>query len=467
MSNLHKVVALMFAAALSQNIYALHGEYFWNNDPGIDRATTISVIDSDGDGYYDISFPTANIPEGLNLLGFRVRYSNCWSTTTTALVWIPAENSDEVLASEYFFDTDPGIGMANPIPGLTGHAARLTETVIPTDGLATGIHLLGIRVKGAAGWSTTTTALVCIPAEKSNEILASEYFFDTDPGIGMANPIPGLTGHAARLTETVIPTDGLTPGIHLLGIRVKGAAGWSTTTTTTVKIVDNKLMSVTAAEYYWSTDPDKTTAIPITPGREVEISDLAIQFPEQEAEEYTLYFMAKTGEQWYQVYSNTFVNVPLTAIVLNEETLELNIGESANLTVTTEPDAALFTDYELTSADETIARVNPDGCVDAVTEGETIIIATSKRYPDINATCKVTVHKNLTGITSAIAGQLSAHGVAGGIIVNSECGDVKIYNSTGVCIKEPGKCDNIFVAAAPGVYFVSSGNNVIKVITNP
>ncbi len=390
MSNLHKIVALMFAVVLCQDIYALHGEYFWNNDPGIDRATAISIVDSDGDGYYDVSFPTADIPEGLNLFGFRVRYSSCWSTTTTALVWIPSEKSDE--------------------------------------------------------------------------IFASEYFFDTDPGIGKANPIAGLTGPAAQLTEAVIPTEGLTPGIHLLGIRVKGADGWSTTTTATVKIVDNKLMSVSAAEYYWSTDPDNVTAIPITPGREVEISDLTVPFPEQDAEKYTIYFMVKTGEQWYQVYSNTYVNVPLTAISLSDETLDLKTGQTADLTVTTEPEAALFTDYELSSADETIATVDSDGRVVAVAEGETNITATSKRYPDISDVCKVTVINDISSVTSDIAGRLTARGETGGIVVSSEREDVRIYTSTGICIKELGICDDVFVAAASGVYFVSSDDRVIKVI---
>ncbi len=178
-----KNIAFVVSAAISIHANALHGEYFWNTDPGIDRATSITLSDNNGDSFFSADIPAESIPDGLNLFGIRARYSSCWSRTVTALVWKPSSAGE--CTSEYFFDTDPGVGMATPLNTSSG----VNNVVIPTEGLTPGRHLLGIRSKGASGWSPTQLSRISIADGQRPQIDAVEYFWLSDQGSSEHVPI--------------------------------------------------------------------------------------------------------------------------------------------------------------------------------------------------------------------------------------------------------------------------------------
>ena len=81
--------------------------------------------------------------------------------------------------------------------------------------------------------------------------------------------------------------------------------------------------------------------------------------------------------------------LPVTSVAMERETLSLTIGRSATLSVVTYPavpeEAIVFS-----SSDESVAVVNDDGLVTAVTNGTTVITAT---VGSLSSDCTVTVSK--------------------------------------------------------------------------
>lgn len=115
---------------------------------------------------------------------------------------LPNSNPNNPISSaEYFFDTDPGVGLGNAIS--VGTAADSVEFIpaIPTGSLSNGLHVLYIRTKNTSGvWSLSEPRMVnVIQSVVNSNIVAGEYFIDTDPGIGSA--IPFNTGAPADSIE--------------------------------------------------------------------------------------------------------------------------------------------------------------------------------------------------------------------------------------------------------------------------
>ena len=108
-------------------------------------------------------------------------------------------------------------------------------------------------------------------------------------------------------------------------------------------------------------------------------------------------------------------NVAVSEVKLDKTTLELLVGETANLTATVLPQDASDKTVVWSSSDEKIAKVE-NGKVTAVAEGEAVITV---KAGDKTATCKVTVVKDTgTGVAStapavAVLAVLSAAAVAG------------------------------------------------------
>ncbi len=462
------IVAAAFAMLSLQSAKALHAEYFWNNDPGIDRATVIAVLDNDKDGYYDAIIPTDNLPAGINLFGVRVRYTSTWSATYTSLVWnTPAEGTD-VVAAEYFYDADPGIGSATPLPELCGASEGVKTVSLPTTGLEAGLHLLGVRVKGAFGWSATYTSMVWNTPAEGTDVVAAEYFYDADPGIGSATPLPELCGASEGVKTVSLPTTGLEAGLHLLGVRVKGAFGWSATYTASVDIVDGEKLIITALEYCWNNEqePGQGTPIAVQPAQAVELDGVELPFPEYDAAEYKLSFRAQAGGYWYTVYSTTFVNVPPTAIVLSKEKLEVEAFATDTLTANVEPEDAIFTDVRWSSSHPEIASVDADGIVTGVDKGEAVITAESVRYPEVKAECRVTVTDDFSSVRLDEAIGFAVAGTRGALLITNRTDmPVIIYNISGRCVRVCQGGDR-HVALDAGVYVVKCGSRAVKAIVH-
>jgi hypothetical protein len=217
------------------------GEWFIDTDPGVGNGTAFS-FGTTSEANTMINVDLAGVAPGFHYLYFRVKNSDGrWSHYEGRMFYIIQQNimpSDGVqpnlVAAEWFVDTDPGHGNGNPISiSSTGYLE--TQSSLDLSGVAPGFHQLYIRVKNENGiWShyegRRFYILENLPMEPSTpqaQLIACEWFVDTDPGLGN-----GTAFSFAPTDSIAMPLDlSVTPfssGTHHLFIRVKNADNtWS------------------------------------------------------------------------------------------------------------------------------------------------------------------------------------------------------------------------------------------------
>jgi len=162
---------------------------------------------------------------------------------------ITAQN---IVAAEYFFDTDPGTGNGTAITVPTPADSVNFNVALPTSGfgLTPGPHKVYVRTKDATGkWSLYEGQSFSIVTN----LVTAEYFFDTDPGKGNGTPISVPTSDSINVSTT-LPTAGfgLVPGPHRVYVRTNDATGkWSLYEGQSFSIS----ISLVVAEYFFDTDP--------------------------------------------------------------------------------------------------------------------------------------------------------------------------------------------------------------------
>jgi hypothetical protein len=229
-------------------------EYFWDTDPGLGSGTALSVTTADSiSGTFVV--PTIGLTPGIHTLYVRSRQTNgSWSVFSKRAVHIQSPVFP-IAAAEYFYDTDPGFGNGTPISITPGDSISLTQN-IPTTGLQPGIHTLYVRVRTSLhGWSVFSKRLVHVLEPDAGEIIAAEYFVDTDPGHGNGTAITITPGDSINLVPP-INTASLNPGIHTVYVRAKTANGaWSVFSKRLIHVQYPEAPEIVYAEYFVDTDP--------------------------------------------------------------------------------------------------------------------------------------------------------------------------------------------------------------------
>lgn len=216
-------------------------EYYFDEDPGFGNANpfvlTTQAEEIDLTQVLDIS----ELDPGFHLLGIRVQdETGSWSLSGSRPLFVSAGNSGDpepIVAAEYFFDADPGFGQANPIQLSEETSQPELDFVLDLNDLSPGLHNLVVRVQDSVGrWSlsqTQTFYLTPGTPDQPAEIIAAEYFFDSDPGFGNATPCP-FTPSSEVDENFIISVVGLEDGEHTLYIRAQDSDGqWSLTHTQT------------------------------------------------------------------------------------------------------------------------------------------------------------------------------------------------------------------------------------------
>ena len=170
--------------------------------------------------------------------------------------------SAQTVQTEYFVDTDPGLGKAIRLAVPTDAEGNGTlQFTIPKNQLPTGRHLIGVRTfivkDDITEYSPTVYDRIDIfqPSDRK-PLMYLEYFWDEDPGYGEGTHIALPEDFEATLDKLPIPTDGLTPGKHLLGVRIRGGEGWGPTITEKFDIWPvGQFGSLRLMEYFWDEDP--------------------------------------------------------------------------------------------------------------------------------------------------------------------------------------------------------------------
>jgi hypothetical protein len=104
-------------------------------------------------------------------------------------------------------------------------------------------------------------------------LTTAEYFWDTDPGLGNGTPLLAFDGNFDQALETAFsntpPASLPSNGSHRFSVRVLGQDGaWSPVFAQVVNVaatplVTGHLINLTAAEYFWDTDPGPGNGTPL------------------------------------------------------------------------------------------------------------------------------------------------------------------------------------------------------------
>lgn len=204
-------------------------EYFIDTDPGLGSGTALTLNGgSVSEAIYNIDL--ASITPGLHTFFVRAQDNyGQWSFVQRKTFYVFNGSGNNLLTNlEYFIDTDPGYGSATTLP-LNGNPVSEATYNINLAAVPVGLHTLFVRGQDGEGqWSfiQRKTFYVFEGGGGNKEIVELEYFFGTDPGLGMANQINIAPANMIDVTETIeAPANS---GQHQFNVRAKDNWGrWS------------------------------------------------------------------------------------------------------------------------------------------------------------------------------------------------------------------------------------------------
>ena len=228
--------------------YVTEAEYYFDTDPGVGNGISLSIA---ADSAIDITVdvPATGFAPGFHIIYLRVKDAGGhWSIYQgrTFHVQEPgssAQPSPDLLIGEYFFNTDPGIG--NGIPFTIPNDSSVNVDIdISVAGLEPGFHTCFVRLQDEEGqWSIYQGRTFHIQSPESSpqsspEIVAAEYFVDSDPGPGKGTPISIVSGDSlSGIIEADLSGYGL--GEYFIYIRFQDANGtWSIYEVDTFSVID-------------------------------------------------------------------------------------------------------------------------------------------------------------------------------------------------------------------------------------
>jgi PKD repeat protein len=216
----------------------VQAEYFFDVDPGVGNGTSISITSGDS-LIKTFTLPTTGLASGSHYLAIRAKdqhglwsnYLEKWVYVYNTSTLLVSKDAPDLVTAEYFWDVDPGFGNGIAISGMSGDST-IKNFSLPVTGKNPGLHVVGFRAKNAAGlWGNPLEQFVYIidtsslfQAKNPAKLISGEYFFDNDPGPGNGYPIT-FTLQDSLVWNDTIAMDTLSPGLHTLGIRVKGLNG--------------------------------------------------------------------------------------------------------------------------------------------------------------------------------------------------------------------------------------------------
>ncbi len=277
------VLCLRGTLTAQPNITAV--EYFFDTDPGAGNGTAVTI--SAGPQVTTTFTPnTAGLSFGFHTLNVRARDADGkWGHTSiyrfhhNGLSTQPV-STPQILAGEFFLNTDPGHGAASPI--TVTPAVTLTGTLnLDLSGLSPtpGLYTVGIRFRDANGnWTGTRFGIIrveglTVPLSTPPDITRIEYFISPlapDPGLGLAMGVPFATATTVSGLNFTVDVSSLALGSYILNTRAQDANGrWSMTQLDTF-LVEASPLPVTwlalsaqrvagGAEVLWSTASEVNT----------------------------------------------------------------------------------------------------------------------------------------------------------------------------------------------------------------
>ena len=253
MKRIFMLLGILFSiqTVFSQNI--VKAEYFIDADPGPGNGMTVPNLIAGETVNFPIIIPTTQLSSGFHFLNIRVADVNgIWSRYETRVFYLSTTattSTTNIVGAEYFIDSDPGVGGGTQVNiGSSGAIVNFHVSVSIPMQLSAGFHFLAIRVKDQEGkWSLFEQRgfYVAPNPVDAPPIVAAEYFYDTDPGMGSASPlIVNPTGDIITQTFLVPVPGSLSQGDHVLAIRVRDQQGhWSFLAKDTITVGNSATIS--------------------------------------------------------------------------------------------------------------------------------------------------------------------------------------------------------------------------------
>ncbi len=234
-------IGILVSACLgfSQSPTITQIEFFYDTDPGFGNALQLSFTPG-SEVELDFTLDISSLSQGVHSMYIRAKdENNHWSLYTKKNIFIIEgyQGLPYLVQMEYFWDNDPGFGQATPV-SITSGTEIEQDFVINIQNMTPGVHSLYIRTKDMYNrWSLYTKKNVFITqGNETLNVVELEYFFDTDPGVGMGTSLD-FTPSANVEMDFIIPLNNLTPGDHQLCIRAKDSYDrWSLYSQDTVHI---------------------------------------------------------------------------------------------------------------------------------------------------------------------------------------------------------------------------------------
>ncbi|HYC86901.1 MAG TPA: T9SS type A sorting domain-containing protein, partial [Chryseosolibacter sp.] len=219
-------------------------EYFFDADPGAGNGISIAVTPG-ATTSFSIPLPATGLTPGFHFLAIRSKSSDGkWGLFEGRGFYVSSQVTDapDIVDAEYFFDGDPGAGNgialsipAGPAPGFT--------VPVNASGLPAGFHVLAIRTRDLDGkWSPfeNRSFYVTKAVADVGDIIAAEYFFDSDPGQGLGFSLVVSPTDTLSETFAIEVPDTLSAGTHELFVRVQTSDGnWSIVEAEQFSVVTN------------------------------------------------------------------------------------------------------------------------------------------------------------------------------------------------------------------------------------
>jgi hypothetical protein len=181
----------------------------------------------------------------------------------------------QINMSEYFFDTDPGVGngialsTSNIFTSATADSTADNFNLSIPSGMTAGMHTVYIRsskiVAGKRVWSMYESRKFLVQNTIGQQITAAEYFIDADPGVGNGVVLSITANADSAEFNSTINTTGLSAGQHRIYVRTRSANGqWSLNEVRTFIITAANTSNLIIAEYFYDTDPGVGNGTPIS-----------------------------------------------------------------------------------------------------------------------------------------------------------------------------------------------------------
>jgi hypothetical protein len=203
-------------------------EYFIDADPGYGLATSVAVTaGSPLTQNFTVALPNT-VADGFHFLSIRAKdANNKWSEVAVRPFYkeaISTASIPNITAMEYFIDADPGYGLATSVAVTAGSPLTQNFTVALPNTVTDGFHFLSVRAKDANNkWSVVAVRPFYKESTVSSSIpniVAMEYFIDTDPGYGAGTAVAMSPGSPVTVNFTAALTS-LGLGTHKISIRAK------------------------------------------------------------------------------------------------------------------------------------------------------------------------------------------------------------------------------------------------------